>query len=213
MERALAAMSGIGWIGRNGCLFVPGAGSYVMLCEIICNLPLPAGHPSENPCRGCGACVAACPTGALGEDGLVDARKCISYHTIENRGPIPPLLWDKFSARLFGCDACQEACPHNRGFSDGRLATAKRIEDQPISLADVLGWAYDDWDIATRGRVLRRASREMFLRNAAISAGNSGDASLVDPLRRLEARADLAEVARWAIGRLETGKHKRRSLE
>ena len=141
MERTLAAMAGLGWIGRNGCLIVEGTGSYVLLCEIVCNLPL-VGPPSflggVEPCNlaadgtsacrdlgstcprplkcmaDCGQCVRACPTAALRGDGTLDARRCISYLTIEHRGEIPREFWPLMGVRLFGCDACQEACPHNK---------------------------------------------------------------------------------------------------
>ena len=123
MERSLAAAAGLGWIGRNACMFVEGAGSYCVLAEIVCNLPLPPGNPIPPRCGDCRACVAACPTGALKEDGLVDARCCISYLTIEHRGPIDPQFWPQMGARLFGCDVCQSVCPCNRNLpaGDGEL--------------------------------------------------------------------------------------------
>ncbi|MFB3892438.1 MAG: tRNA epoxyqueuosine(34) reductase QueG [Phycisphaerae bacterium] len=173
MERSLAAAAGVGWIGRNGCLVAPGLGSYVLLCEIICNLPLAPDGPIQSQCEGCGLCVEACPTGALRGDGLVDARLCISYQTIENRGEIPPGLRPLMGRRIFGCDACQEACPHNKGLPPG---DAELIADGPVlggaGPEEILRWTDADWDAATRGRTLRRATCEMFRRNAAIAAAS-----------------------------------------
>ena len=173
LERGLARAAGIGWIGRNRCLTVPGLGSYVFLCEIVSNLPLAPDRPSAEGCDGCGACLAACPTGALGEAGL-DARRCVSYLTVEHAGAIDAELWPRMGRRLVGCDACQEACPHNRGAAPGDPEL--RASAAPLggaSLADVLEWAESDWDLATRGSAARRASWAMMLRNAVIAAGNS----------------------------------------
>lgn len=203
-ERSLAARSGLGWIGDNGCLFVPGLGSYVVLAEIVCNLPLPPGEPLIDGCDHCGRCSAACPTSAILPDGLVDCRRCISYLTIENRGLIEGQYWRRVGRRVFGCDACQEACPHNQDIAcgDAELAGTGRVL-QGAGLAEMLAWTYDDWDRATRGSATRRATYEMFLRNAIIAAGNSGDSSLIQPLRALS-QADTydTELIHWALERL-----------
>jgi epoxyqueuosine reductase len=206
MERSLAAWSGVGWIGRNGCLYVPGWGSHVLLCEVFCNLPLAADAPIPSPCGDCGKCAEACPTGAIGRDGLVDARKCISYLTIECRGEIAPALWPLMGGCVFGCDRCQDACPHNR--SENRDTTLFPAGNRVASLfsatlAAVVNWERDDWDAATRGSACRRATWEMVLRNVAIAAGNSGDASLGAPLESLRRRVpELGDVVAWALGRL-----------
>lgn len=172
-ERALAAAAGLGWIGRNGCLVAPGLGSYVLLCEIVCNLALTPDGPIASQCTDCNACVAACPTGAIVEEGLVDCRRCISYLTIENRGEIAADLRPLMGTRVFGCDTCQEVCPHNRDLpaGDAELAAA----GPPLGgagIADILTWRAEDWDRATRGSATRRATHKMFLRNARIAAAN-----------------------------------------
>jgi epoxyqueuosine reductase len=224
LERSLAAAAGVGWIGRNCCLVAPGMGSYLLLCEIVCNLPLrPDGPLAEGGCTGCDACVRACPTGALTGDGL-DARRCVSYLTVEHRGAIDPALWAGMGRRLVGCDACQEACPHNRptptGGADLRaehveLPGTVRREPVPFfqaaGLADILRWTAEDWDLATRGSAARRVRFDDMIRNAVIAAGNSGGldesqsqtADLLSALRALEAgRPELQNLIRCAIGRL-----------
>jgi epoxyqueuosine reductase len=217
MERSLAAAAGLGWIGRNGCLFVQGAGSYCVLAEIVCNLSLPTGSPQPSQCGDCRACAAACPTGALTEDGLVDARRCISYLTIERRGPIDPQFWPRMGVRLFGCDGCQSVCPHNRHLpaGDAELTGTPPLAGAAIrppvwaGLGDVLAWSQDDWRRATAGAATHRATWEMFLHNAVLAAGNSGDASLAGRLRALETSAPhLAEPIHWAMARLGSGADK-----
>ncbi len=202
LERQLAAAAGVGWIGRNAMLIAPGLGSYCFLCEIICNLPLRPDSPVGSECDNCGACVAACPTGAIGDDGLIDASRCISYLTIEHRGRIDRDLWPLLGVRIFGCDACQEVCPHNRR-STAVPAVAPQARGLCYTLADILSWSRDDWDAATRGSAVRRATYEMLLRNSAIAAGNSADASLAEPLAALRNRAPgLREEIDWAAERL-----------
>ncbi len=174
LERSLAVRAGLGWIGRNRCLTVPGVGSYVFLCEIVSELPLRPSEPAAGGCDACGACVRACPTGALTGDGL-DARRCISYLTVEHRGPIPAELRARMGRRLIGCDACQAACPHNRTGAD-HTDPALAPSGAPLRGAtaeEILHWTAGDWDAATRGSAARRASHAMFLRNAAVVAANA----------------------------------------
>jgi epoxyqueuosine reductase len=203
-ERSLAAAAGLGWIGRNGCLIVPGLGSYVVLAEIVCNLELVPDGPLESSCGDCDACVRACPTGACLGDSLVDARRCLSYLTIEHRGPVGREFWPLWGTRVFGCDACQEACPHNRDLpaGDAGLLDPAWPADE-TKLAAILGWTQADWDAATTGSVRRRATFEMFLRNAVLAAGCSRDASLAEPLERLYRRCgQLGLEIDWALGAL-----------
>jgi len=204
-ERSLAAMAGVGFIGRNGCLIVPGLGSYVVLCEIVCNLPLRPTEAIASQCGDCGACLAACPTGAFADEGVVDARRCISYLTIEHAGEIPAELLPRIGDRVFGCDACQAACPHNRDVPPGDAELTTQAGGGGKSLPtpeEILRWSHTDWDAATRGRAIRRAGYEMLLRNAVIAAGNAADPALVGPLERLSAaQPQLAEALRWALAR------------
>jgi len=216
MERSLAAACGLGWIGDNGCLFVPGCGSYVVLCEVVCNLPLEADAPIQSRCTHCGRCRAACPTGALQADGLVDARRCRSYLTIEHPGRIDPEHWPAMAGTLFGCDDCQQACPHNQhpGPGDGELTDSGTYPAVP-ALADVLGWQEQDWDAFTRGRALRRLGYPGWLRNAILAAGAAKDLSAqqaralylrLTQLRRQTGPAQqLRDELDWAIQRLHSG--------
>jgi epoxyqueuosine reductase len=209
-ERSLAAGAGLGWIGRNGCLIVPRLGSYVVLAEIVCNLPLRPDEPMRSACSNCRRCVDACPTGALGGDGIVDCRKCLSYLTVEHRGEIPAEARGLMGRRVFGCDTCQAVCPYNADVPPGdaeltgeppRPGDAPRLHHTP--LGEVLAWSEADWDAATRGSTVRRAKYPSLLRNAAIAAGCSGDARLAGPLKALAERSpELAPVAREAMKRL-----------
>jgi len=203
-ERSFAAAAGLGWIGRNGCLITP-LGSDVVLAEIICNVTLEPDAPMANQCGDCEACVRACPTGALLGDGLMDARRCRSYLTIEHRGEIDSALREKMGNCVFGCDVCQAVCPQNTDVpaGDGELARPRDVLGD-LTIDRVLAWTEADWDAATRGSAMRRAPYDMWLRNAAIAAGNSARRELVEPLRALTARQpNLAEVADWAVSQLE----------
>ncbi len=188
-ERSLAARAGLGWIGRNGCLITRPYGSFIFLAEIVTDLDLPCDQPARSRCGRCRRCLDACPTGALQPDGLIDCRRCISYLTIEHRGkidlvsqpseavsaqagePVPPnALAKRIGGRIFGCDACQLACPWNRRHARGWEEFATPRHAALPSPQEILRWRPEDWDAFTRGSAMRRATYEMFLRNAAIAA-------------------------------------------
>jgi len=211
-ERSFAAAAGLGWIGRNGCLIVPGLGSYVVLAEIVCNLRLAPDHPIPSECGDCDACVRACPARACRGDGLIDARRCLSYLTVEKRGQIEREYWALLGPRVFGCDTCQESCPHNCNVPGGdeelarpnRGSSEDRIPAAQSGLADILAWTEKDWDAATRGTALRRATHKMFMRNAILAAGCSRNADLLSSLRFLRTRRpEFAETIDWASSALE----------
>ena len=208
-ERSLSAAAGIGWIGKNGCLIVEGLGSYVVLAEIVCNLDLHPDAPAEPRCADCDACVRACPTGAILDDSLVDARLCLSYLSIEHRGEVPAKLRELWGGTVFGCDACQEPCPYNRDAPAGDPELTQRPKGASgdgihgCRLADVLRWSQEQWATATRKASTRRASYEMFLRNAVLAAASSGEASLIEPLEQLRDRQpQIRELIVWARERL-----------
>ena len=197
-------------------LIVSGLGNNVNLAEIVCNLPLRLGveKPRPDGCGDCSACIAACPTGAILPNKTIDCNRCLSYHTIENLGRIPRELREKMHNRIFGCDTCQNICPHTRNApaGDEQLTAAPKNSALPLSIESILRWTYDDWDAATRGSALRRATHKMFLRNAIIAAGNSNLTAAVLWLQCLQPRLkrqhpdlakDLADEIDWALGRLE----------
>ncbi len=166
LERALAVQAGLGFQGKNSMLIVPGWGSYVFLGEIVTDLDLPAGAPVQDGCGDCEICFRGCPTGALEEAGILDARRCLSTWTIEHRGDFPPEV-PSLHGHLFGCDRCQEVCPHNR---QAPLASDRDFEPRE-------GWFAPDareiadmpearWDRVTRGSAIRRARHDGLRRNA-----------------------------------------------
>ena len=201
LERELAAAAGLGWIGRNGCLIHPHFGSYLLLAEIVTSLPLPPDEPQARRCGSCRACLDACPTAAFTEDGLVDARRCLSYLTLEHRRDIPEQFRRPMGQRVFGCDACQQACPFNRRCPPGDTQLRGPSELATTPLMEMLLWTHADWDRLTRGTAARRAKFEIFLRNAALAAGN-GDVDRARPaLERLSRHASpvVAQAAQWAL--------------
>jgi epoxyqueuosine reductase len=172
-ERYWAVQSGVGWLGRNGMVIVPGAGSHVLLAEILCNLSLPEDAPltdEAGDCASCGRCVAACPTGALDDAECFQAGRCLSYHTIENRGHIPPDIQAAMTNQLYGCDVCQRVCPFNRDVPPGEMEL-RNGSTMPTAEA-VAAWSESQWDEFTCGKALRRAKFDQWVRNAKILLAN-----------------------------------------
>jgi epoxyqueuosine reductase len=174
-ERVYAQYAGLGWIGKNGCLINPALGSWLFLAEIVCSLPLEADSPGLDRCGTCTLCLEACPTGALVEPWVLDARRCISYLTIELRREIPSPLRQPVGARIYGCDVCQDVCPWNQ--------TAARTDDpawQPHSgldhphLDDLLRRTDDELAALIRGTALTRAGVSGLRRTLAVAAENRG---------------------------------------
>lgn len=182
IERELAAAAGVGWIGKNTLVMHESVGSYLFLGEIVTTLELESDAPATDHCGTCTRCLDACPTAAFTAPYQMDATRCISYLTIEHREPIAPSLASKMGNWIFGCDICQEVCPHNSKAPVGtqpRLMTT-RLPPR-VELGPLLALRSGNYRRLTRGTAARRASRAMWQRNAAIAAENacrdeSGDA-------------------------------------
>jgi epoxyqueuosine reductase len=176
VERELAAAAGIGWIGKNTLVLHQSLGSFFFLGEIITDLDLAPDAAVPDRCGTCRRCLEACPTGALLRPCVMDARKCISYLTIEHRGEIDPLLADQMGDWVFGCDLCQEVCPFNRRApetAEPRLYGS--LDDCRLSIEAILGWDEDMYKARVQGKAWARAKLCMWKRNAAIVKRNMGD--------------------------------------
>jgi epoxyqueuosine reductase len=214
LERELAERAGLGFVGKNTLLIAPGLGSYLLLGEVILDVelePTAAEAPPRSRCGACTACLDACPTGAFVGPHVLDARRCISYLTIEHRGPIPRELRPALGTRIFGCDVCQEVCPFNaaapaRTAPDPGLALVTRAAERSApDLVRTLGLGAAQMRQLVRGTPLRRAGREGLLRNVCVALGNAGDPAAVPALARALS-ADRSPLVRghaaWALGRL-----------
>jgi epoxyqueuosine reductase len=173
MEKELAARAGIGWMGKNTCVINEKIGSWIFLGEVLTTLALPADEAAVDRCGSCRRCIDACPTQAITEPYQLDARKCISYLTIENRGEIEPGLAAKMGDWVYGCDVCQDVCPWNRGPPTAIENTMlPRWASGRLDLAEVARWTDLDYQRELRGSAMKRAKLPMLKRNAEIAAGN-----------------------------------------
>ena len=214
LERELAERAGLGFVGKNTLLIAPGLGSYLLLGEVILDVelePTAASEPAKSRCGACTACLDACPTGAFVGPHVLDARRCISYLTIEHRGAIPRELRRALGTRIFGCDVCQEVCPFNaaapaRIAPDAGLAlTVRAAEKSAPDLIRTLGLGAAQMRQLVRGTPLRRAGRDGLLRNVCVALGNAGDPAAIPALARALAgdRSSLVRGhAAWALGQL-----------
>ncbi|MBE7219559.1 MAG: tRNA epoxyqueuosine(34) reductase QueG, partial [Caulobacteraceae bacterium] len=206
MEKPLAQAAGLGWQGKHTNLVSREWGSWLFLGAILLPLALEPDAPERETCGSCRACLDACPTDAFPAPFQIDARRCISYLTIEHRGPIPEEFREALGARIYGCDDCLSACPWNKFARTAReSAFHAREELKSPPLADLL--ALDDaaFRALFRKSPVKRIGRDRFLRNVLYAAGNSGEAALVPAVARL-AREDGSELVRdaaaWALSRL-----------
>ena len=174
-EKVWAARTGLGWIGKNTCVISPGLGSWILLGVLVCNVELAPDAPAFDQCGTCRQCLDACPTGALVEPYVLDARRCLSYLTIEIRGSIPEAQRRDLGSHIFGCDICQDVCPHNASAPVARDAC---WQPRPaLGEATLAGlWKQDDDALAgtIAGTALRRAGVMGLRRNLAVALGNSG---------------------------------------
>lgn len=209
LERDLAQRAGLGWIGRNTCLIHPQRGSYFFLAEVLLDLELPLDPPfTADYCGRCTRCLQACPTGCLQPDRRLEARRCISYWTIELKGPIPreerPLLGNW----IFGCDICQQVCPWNRRFAPTQAPLAEFAPRPGLvwpELTAELRLTEEEFRHKFRGSPVKRARRRGYLRNVAIALGNSGDRQAIPALYEVlqhEPEPLVRGHAAWALGQL-----------
>lgn len=202
LERELAQRAGLGWFGKNTNLIHPSLGSYMFLGELLLDLELETDDPSINDrCGSCTACLDACPTGALVAPRVLDARKCLSYLTIEHRGAIPEHLRPRMDDWVFGCDVCQEVCPWNQRFARPADESLFRPTRPTLNLPDLLTLDESAFRSRFRHTPLWRPRRSGLLRNAAVALGNAGASGAVPVLERacLDESALVAEHAAWAL--------------
>ena len=207
LERPLAAVAGMGWTGKSTMLLVPGVGPWVLLGAVATSLELQPDLPLRKSCGACTRCISACPTGALSADGRLDARRCISYHTIENRGDIPRELRPRFGAWVFGCDECLTSCSvgaNSRSDAPHSDLVAANPEAASPALVPLLTLTDESFGQRFRGRAIMRAKRDGLARNACIALGNTGTAEDMNAVAAaLEDRSPIVRGhAAWAIGRL-----------
>lgn len=206
-EVEIARKAGLGWRGKHTLLIHPKAGSFFFLGELFTNLPLPKSPSFEtNHCGQCSDCIDACPTQAILKEGVVDARRCISYLTIEHHSSIPLEFRKAIGTRIYGCDDCQLVCPWNKFATESVYSDfeSRNGFDSP-NLLDLLSWTESDFLKKTEGMAIRRIGFIKFQRNLAVAAGNSPyDPTLVDRLMSLRSQAaDLVkEHLDWALAEL-----------
>jgi epoxyqueuosine reductase len=179
MEKELAARAGVGWVGKNTCLINPQIGSWLLLGEIITTLALPVDEPATDHCGTCQRCIEACPTQAITAPYQLDARRCISYLTIEHRGDITPDLQQQIGDWLYGCDICQDVCPHNRkavAADDPMLKP--RFASGTLDAGQVIRWDKETYQTSLRRSAMKRVKLTMIQRNAQIVLENSTRSTL-----------------------------------
>ena len=211
IDRAVARRAGIGWFGKNTLIITrQGYGSWVFLGEILTDLELPLDAPDHGDCGRCRLCLGACPTGAIVAPYVVDARRCISYLTIEHRGAIPRELRPAIGDHIFGCDICQIVCPHNAKTASRihpEFAPRAAVGSRP-ALLELLNISEDEFRQRFAGSPIRRTKRRGLRRNVAVALGNLKDPSAVPALSRALADEDDPLVrghAAWALGQIGGG--------
>jgi epoxyqueuosine reductase len=207
LEKALAEKAGLGWIGKHSLLLNRDAGSWFFLGEIFTNLPLPVDEPhTDDHCGNCKACMTVCPTNAIVGPKQLDARRCISYLTIELKDAIPESLREPIGNRVFGCDDCQLYCPWNRyAQTTGEEDFAPRHQLDSQALTTLFEWSRETFEHNTRGSAIRRISYEQWRRNLAVALGNGtpNEAAIAAlASARVDASPMVAEHIDWALGRL-----------
>jgi len=204
LERPIAALAGLGWQGKNTILLNPQQGQWMFLGCILTSLDLAPDTPARDRCGTCTRCIDACPTGAITAPYQIDARRCISYLTIEHHGPIPAEFRTAIGNHLYGCDDCLDVCPWNRWAQHTREAKF-RARDYP-DLRDMLALDDDAFAALFAGSPIKRIGRARWLRNVCVVLGNTGNRADLPALHALLARESnplIREHAQWAIAAIE----------
>jgi epoxyqueuosine reductase len=205
VERVYAKYAGVGWIGKNTCILNQKLGSWLFLGVILASLELVPDLPAPDRCGTCTRCLDACPTNAFLGPHQLDANKCISYLTIEKRGPIAEELRDGMGKHVFGCDICQDVCPWNR---NAAVTPAPEFQPREALVNPALEWLAEmraeEFREKFRGSPVRRAKLNGLRRNAVIAMGNSGNREFIPALEKLTADEDavIADTAGWALKKL-----------
>ena len=214
LERAYARHAGLGWIAKNSCLINQAMGSWFFLGELLLSLDLAADEPPPDRCGSCTRCIDACPTQAIVRTGpgevpewALDARLCISYFTIELRGPSQERVRPGIGRHVFGCDICQDVCPWNRRAPVADDPSFAAVHFAP-ALEKLAGLSEKEFREMFRDSPIPRARYSGFLRNVAIAMGNAGEERFREALERLAAQGEgmVSEAARWALGRLNAAR-------
>jgi epoxyqueuosine reductase len=204
LEKALARKAGIGWIGKHTNLLARDAGSYFFIGEILTDLPLPLDEPATAHCGSCSACIPACPTGAITAPYQLDARRCISYLTIELHGAIPVEFRRMLGNRIYGCDDCQVVCPWNKFARTASHPDFKaRHGLDAARLTELFAWTEQEFLERTEGSAIRRIGYERWLRNIAVALGNAPAGAATEAAlegRRDDPSALVREHVEWALG-------------
>jgi epoxyqueuosine reductase len=205
LERDLGQRAGLGFIGKHTNLISRRLGNWFFISEILTTAELEPDEPERNHCGKCTSCIDACPTGAITAPFQLDARRCISYLTIELKGSIPEAFRPAIGNRIYGCDDCLDACPWNRFAGEGRLMAPHRRDDLgQADLIELLALDDDGFRAKFRGTPMERTKRRGVLRNVCVALGNIGDATALPPLKRAAADPEplIAEHALWALGQV-----------
>jgi epoxyqueuosine reductase len=211
MEKPLAALAGLGWQGKHTNLINRQAGSWFLLGTILTDLPLSVDSPAEDHCGSCRACIDVCPTQAIVAPYRLDARRCISYLTIESRGPIPLELRTAIGNRVFGCDDCQLVCPWNKFATPTQEQdfTPRHGLDTP-DLVTLFDWDETTWQQRTEGSALRRPGYQGWLRNLAVALGNAPPSARIQAALRArlgDSSALVQEHVQWALKKQATARN------
>ena len=203
LEKPIAEKAGLGWIGKHTNLIDRDTGSWFFLGELYTDLPLPVDEPEVSHCGTCRACIDVCPTDAIVAPYQLDARRCISYLTIELRGPIPQEFRKAIGNRIYGCDDCQLFCPWNkfaRSTSETDFAPRHGLDD--AELVDLFAWSEETWLARTEGSAIRRIGYERWLRNIAVALGNAKTTEEIIAALNKRRHSDsklVAEHVEWAL--------------